>query len=107
MSCWFVSRHSGAQEWAATIGIEARVVRHLDIDDIQAGDIVLGTLPVHLAAEVCQRGARYIHLTLDLTEDLRGQELTAEQLIRCNARLVEYRVERQASVPCVSGETPD
>ncbi|MDW8324914.1 MAG: CRISPR-associated protein Csx16, partial [Burkholderiales bacterium] len=56
MTTWFVSRHPGAIKWAARKGIRVdRQVDHLDVDVVQAGDVVIGTLPVHLAAEVCAR----------------------------------------------------
>lgn len=93
MNHWFVSRHVGALAWARTQGIEATVVAHLDPARVAAGDIVIGTLPVHLAADVCARGARYLHLALDLPERLRGVELSAQQMAQCSPRLVEYRVE--------------
>lgn len=51
-------------------------------------------LPVSLAAEVCAKGARYLHLTLDLPPTARGRELTAEEMDVRGARLEEYRVER-------------
>jgi len=95
MTTYFVTRHAGAVEWAARQGIAIdRTVEHLDPAEVRPGDVVLGTLPVHLAAEVCGRGARYLHLVLELPPESRGLELTAEEMARCGARLVEYRVER-------------
>jgi CRISPR-associated protein Csx16 len=92
---YFVTRHAGAVEWAARQGIAIdRTVPHLDPSEVRPGDVVIGTLPVHLAAEVCASGARYLHLALELPPDRRGFELTAEEMTRCGARLVEYRVER-------------
>lgn len=67
---------------------------HLNPDDVQPGDTVIGSLPVHLAAAICDRGARYINLSLDLTKEMRGRELTADDMIRCHARLEEFRVSR-------------
>ena len=94
---WFVSRHSGAVAWAARRGIAVdRRVAHLDPAEVAAGDTVIGTLPVHLAAEICARGARYLHLSLDLPPDMRGRELSADDMERCHARLEEYEV-RKAS----------
>ncbi|MEW5977189.1 MAG: CRISPR-associated protein Csx16 [Acidobacteriota bacterium] len=94
-STLFVTRHAGAREWAARQGIAVdRIVEHLDPAEIQAGDLVIGTLPVHLAAEVCSRGARYWHLVLELPAERRGLELTAQDMQRFSARVAEYRVER-------------
>lgn len=69
-----------------------RHVRHLDVGGVRAGDIVIGTLPVPLAAQVCSLGASYRHLTLDLPESLRGSELGVEELDACSARIEEFRV---------------
>lgn len=60
MQHWFVSRHRGAQNWAKIQGINATVVHHLDANLVRAGDVVMANLPVHLAAEVCPRGARSV-----------------------------------------------
>ena len=93
--CLFVSRHAGAKRWLKEEGIEVDVVvDHLDVEVVSAGDVVIGTLPLPLAAEVIRRGARYLHLHLPLTEQTRGLELDAAEMRRLGARLEEYRVER-------------
>lgn len=90
---YFVSRHPGAAQWAREQGIEVdHWLSHIDVDKIQRGDTVIGSLPVHLAAKVCSRGGRYMHLSLDLPEEWRGEELSAKELRACNARLCEYYV---------------
>jgi CRISPR-associated protein Csx16 len=89
----FVSRHPGARDWAAEEGVSVdAVIAHLDPDTVQPGDTVIGTLPIHLAARVCQRGGRYLHLSLELPPEQRGRELSAADLRRCGARLEEFRV---------------
>jgi CRISPR-associated protein Csx16 len=98
MTTWFVSRHPGAQEWARQEGIEVdAVVEHLDPAVILPGDTVIGSLPVNLAAEICRKGARYLHLTLELPFELRGRELTAEDMRRCGARVEEYGVQKEGA----------
>lgn len=95
MTTHLVTRHSGAIEWAARQGLAPdRVVPHLDPDDIRPGDVVVGTLPVHLAARVCARGGRYLNLSVDLPPEARGLELGADDLERYGARLEEYAVAR-------------
>lgn len=90
---WFITRHPGAREWARQEGVAIdRLVTHLDPEDVQPGDTVLGTLPVNLAAEICARGARYFHLSLELPADWRGRELSAADMRRFGAKLEEYRV---------------
>ena len=75
------------------------VVAHLDPTIVRAGDTVLGTLPLPIAAQVCTRGARYLHLSVSLSADLRGQELSADQLEELGATLCEYRVFQLAKRP--------
>ena len=73
MTTWFVTRHPGAIEWAARQGLRIdRHVAHLDPASIAPGDTVIGILPVNLAARVCERGARYFNLSLELPAEARG-----------------------------------
>jgi CRISPR-associated protein Csx16 len=97
MTTWFISRHPGALDWAKVQGLAIdRHCTHLSDEnlqkDIAAGDTVIGSLPVHLVAVVCQHGAVYYNLSLDLPVNLRGKELSAEELIACNVRLEPYFV---------------
>ena len=93
MTTWFVTRHPGAVEWAARQGQHIdRHVAHLDPADIAPGDTVIGILPVNLAARVCERGARYFNLSLDLPAAARGKELTADELDGYGARLEAFEV---------------
>ena len=51
MTTYFVSRHPGAVAWAARRGLAVDAyLAHLDPQQIQPGDTVIGILPVHLAA---------------------------------------------------------
>lgn len=93
MTIYFVTRHQGANEWALQQGIQVdKQIDHLDPAIIKQNDTVIGSLPANLAAEVCRKGGRYLHLSLDLPQALRGQELTAEDMIHCNAQLEEFIV---------------
>lgn len=94
MTTYFVSRHSGAIAWAKAeaLPIDA-FVAHLDVACIEPGDTVIGSLPVNLAAQVCARGAAYWHLSLELHAELRGKELSADDMERLGANLQRYRVE--------------
>ena len=95
MTTYFVSRHPGARDWATEAGIVVdEVLAHLDTALVGEGDTVIGSLPVNLAAEVCRRGARYLHLSLRLPADLRGRELNAAQMRAVHARIEEYHVQR-------------
>ncbi len=95
MTTYFVTRHPGARDWAAEEGIAVDVViEHLDPAVVRPGDTVIGSLPVNLAGDVCERGGAYLHLSLDLKAELRGRELTAEQMRACGARLEHYVIRR-------------
>lgn len=93
VTVYFVSRHAGAAEWFARQGLAVdRTVAHLDVNAIGAGDVVIGSLPVNLAAQICARGARYWHLSLALPPESRGRELSADDMARLGARLQEFQV---------------
>ncbi|AZZ97525.1 CRISPR-associated protein Csx16 [Pseudoalteromonas sp. R3] len=89
---YFVSRHAGAIAWAEQHLSIDHFLTHLVPDMLVAGDKVYGTLPVHLVAQINLRGGEYYHLTLDLPEHLRGQELSAKELERFAVRVQLYRV---------------
>ena len=88
-----VSRHPGAVRWLQQQGYGPVLHRsHLDPTEVQAGDTVIGTLPVHLAAQVCAAGGHYYHLALELPAGLRGCELDEADMRRCGARLLRCEV---------------
>jgi CRISPR-associated protein Csx16 len=98
MTTYFISRHSGAAEWIDGQGVHIdHRVAHLDPERVLPGDVVLGTLPVNLAARICARGARYLHLSLDLPAEWRGRELSAQDMQRFGAQLEEFRIEPVAT----------
>lgn len=91
MSTIFVTRHPGARAWAEQEGVSVdTMVEHLELSAILPGDVILGTLPVHVAAAVCERGARYFHLSMDIPATRRGTELSTEDMRTFDARLEEY-----------------
>lgn len=101
MTTYFVSRHAGAIEWARAEGLPIDVfLAHLDGARVAPGDTVIGSLPVHLAAQVCQAGACYRHLTLTVRPEQRGQELSLQDLRDAGLCLQGYRVQpAESSVP--------
>ncbi|MDD2845477.1 MAG: CRISPR-associated protein Csx16 [Rhodoferax sp.] len=102
MITWFVSRHPGALQWIQQCGPAFDChVPHLDPAQVQRGDTVIGTLPVHLAAQVCARGAAYLHLVLQTPPDARGRELSAQELLALGATLQPFEIR-----PCKTRPAP-
>lgn len=100
MTTYFVSRHGGAIAWARrhALAVDAWV-DHLDTSQLVPGDSVIGTLPIHLVADACARGADYLHLQFDISAQQRGRELDADDLDALGARLVGYDVTFADAVP--------
>lgn len=94
MATYFVTRHPGAVAWARRQGVGAMTIAHLEPSDVGDGDVVIGTLPVHVVADIQRRGARYLHLEMVVPPDWRGRDLSPDDMDRFGARLVAYRVER-------------
>ncbi len=91
MTTLLVTRHPGAIEWAARRGLTVdRQIAHLDPATISPGDVVVGTLPVNLAAAVCARGGRFFNLSLHVPPEARGRELSADELEAFGARMEEF-----------------
>ena len=92
---YFVTRHRGAITWAAEGGLKARKVEmdNFDVAVVGPGDVVIGTLPVHLAAQVCARGGQYWHLAMEIPPEFRGRELSAEDMRTFGARLEAFHVQ--------------
>jgi CRISPR-associated protein Csx16 len=76
-----------------------RHTMHLDMGSIHPGDVVIGSLPVNLVAEVCARGATYRHLSLQIDAANRGQELSADELDDYDATLTTYEIKPQGEDP--------
>lgn len=90
---WFISRHEGAVSWAKRKNLPITDwCEHLDISQINSGDIVMGTLPIHLAAMVCSRGAIFYYLEMSVPPELRGKELTDEFMVSIGCKLTQFNV---------------
>ncbi|MDK4681161.1 CRISPR-associated protein Csx16 [Kingella negevensis] len=96
MATLFISRHAGAMDWIRqqpNWQID-EIVPHLDLARVQAGDVIVGTLPIHLAAEVCAKGAKFYFLQMPQSFAGRGSEYTAEEMTAAGASLVQFDVKR-------------
>jgi len=73
----------GAVEWLKLHGIEGDVWQHITKEDIEmlpTGSIVIGVLPLHLAVHVLDCGSRFWSLSVNVPPELRGKELSADQM---------------------------
>lgn len=97
MTCYFVGRHPGAVDWMKKRGPAVDIWnKDFNAEQLKKGDVVYGTLPVHIAEKVCRKGARFVALCLAIPGGLRGTELTAEDLERYGCHLKEYQVQTVA-----------
>ena len=106
---WFVTRHPGARIWAGEQGIRYdRLVDHLDPQDVQPGDIVLGTLPMREAALICSRGAKFWAFTVPMRVEDKGRELHPKELKERGACLKRFVVAETAEAlpACVLSSNP-
>ena len=93
MKTYFVTRHAGAVEWAQRHGFQAvEVCAHFDPAVVVRGDLVIGTLPIHLAAQVCEQGGEYHHLVLNLPAEARGREISADDMESFGATVEQFIV---------------
>lgn len=96
MTTYLVTRHPGAVEWMQYAGhTYDQHLTHLEsLVILQAGDTVIGSLPINIVYDINSLGVNYVHLSLYIPETLRGKELSAEQLSQLDAKLQRYEVKR-------------
>ena len=86
-------RPEDAMAWLAARGLPVdNPVNDLEQAAVDDGDVVIGTLPVDRAAEVCTRGGRYGHITLDLRPEWGGRDLSVDEVDHAGARVQGYLV---------------
>lgn len=84
-----VSRHPGLVDWLAAKGITGTVISHVTDPGILTGKHVYGVLPLNLAALASQVTA--VDLP-NLPVDLRGKDITPQQMDDAGARMTTYVV---------------
>ena len=100
MTVYFISRHAGAQRWARYHDSRGELPLHIDRYEehfdprwTEPGDVVIGTLPLNVIAELQARGGQFVSLDLQTPPHRRGQELTATEMTAMGALLTPYRVQ--------------
>lgn len=93
-----VSPHAGLRDWVVRQGLRvSEHVGHLSaarIEGLGPADHVVGMLPLHVAARICARDARYWHVACRVPPEARGGLWSADDMERFGAALVEYQVRR-------------
>jgi len=85
-----VTRHAGLVEWLAQRGVRGEGLAQVKRSDIE-GKIVVGALPLHLAASA----AEVVAIDMpNLTAEQRGRDLTPAEMDEAGASLARYRVQR-------------
>ena len=97
---YIISRHPAAQQWIREQGYSsAKLVHHVDDEfwlGLQEGDVVVGTLPIHLAAKACTlTGNSFGFLSLFIPQNVRdrNEELSLEQMKEFGAAIGWYKIE--------------
>ncbi|MEJ5169384.1 MAG: CRISPR-associated protein Csx16 [Fimbriimonadales bacterium] len=88
-----VTRHQGLVDIARRMGLATDgcpVLAHATADDVR-GKVVLGVLPLHLAA----LAKAVVSIDLDLPADRRGTDLSAEEMLPYVRGVSVYRVIRE------------
>lgn len=90
MNPLIITRHQGLVDWLKKhYNITGTIIPHVTNPNLLTGRIVIGILPLHLAAK-----AQEIW-TIDmpnLPAEKRGQEVTAEEMEQFGATLSKYKV---------------
>ncbi|SHE94914.1 CRISPR-associated protein Csx16 [Ferrithrix thermotolerans DSM 19514] len=99
MTTYLITRHDGAKRWVfahvTEYGLQInKVLPHLDPSTLERGDVVVGTLPIQIVADLCDAGITYYHLTLKLPKEKRGLELSMDELDEFEAHLERFEVRR-------------
>lgn len=87
-----VSKHQATIEWLKKKGFDGQVISHVDNPEIIKDQTVVGNLPFHLAVLAKEVGIVDIP---NLPKELRGTDLTLEQLEEFGATLNWYVVRKK------------
>ena len=95
MAILFISRHPGSIAWMKQQPIHVdRWLEHLQIEDVKPNDVVIGILPIHLACQVCEMGARFLALDINMPSQKRGVEMSEHELNTLGCSIHEYVVHK-------------
>jgi CRISPR-associated protein Csx16 len=104
MTTYLVTRHEGTRRWAKAMAKHGRLpftidrmLEHLDPSHLKKGDVVVGTLPIHMAAELRRMGVVFWSLDLHVPPRDRGKELSGVHVYKYGAQFTRYDIRRVES----------
>ena len=87
-----VTRHKALMDYFKQIGVSFdELYTHIEADQAEKllkGKTVVGVLPHYLSC----LASEYTELSLDIPKELRGKELSIEQIAQCKPKLKTYKV---------------
>jgi len=97
-----ITRHQGAVDWLVQEGYikegEFEIVPHITsslMSILAPGDVLIGVIPMDFAAQACEKGVRVFVIALPkMTKEMRGKELSADDMRAAGAHIREYRIKR-------------
>ena len=99
MKVVIVTRHMGAVAWLQGQGMDGEIVPHLTVEDIEKyprETIFIGVFPVPIGVRIVQSGRRCWAIELpSMTAEMRGRELSPEEMELAGARILELQLEHQ------------
>jgi len=90
MKVVIVSRHEGTIDYLKKRYPNAEVVNHIDDPKKFKDSLIIGNLPINIIDTLLKNGNRFVLLTLNVPQELRGKELGEEELKRY-AKFYEVR----------------
>ena len=96
MKILVVTRHTATCNWLKTQleGHALHFTAHFSHEMAEGFEVVVGILPINLVADLNALGIRFFMVTMDVPAELRGKELTEEQMVECNVKLEQFSVLR-------------
>ncbi len=104
MTTYLVTRHEGTRIWVDAMTKHGRLpftidrkLEHLDSSLLMKGDVVVGTLPFNITAELHAMGVEFWSLDLHVPPEDRGKELSGLHISKYGAHFTRYEVHRNGA----------
>ncbi len=93
---YLVTRHKALIELVSllNINIDHQLPHLVNVDMITKNDCVYGNLPIELIAKICEKEAKYFNFNLTIPYNLRGKELTLDELKNYSCGFEQYVVKK-------------